>query len=384
VTNPQFLTEFLLVLIAAALVAVTFERLRLPAILGFLLAGVLIGPNGFGLLVNDVHIRQLSEIGIILLMLTIGLEFSFDRMKGLGNIAVLGGLFQILLSIGIGVGFAWMRGWSLYQGFFLGSVIALSSTAIVLKYLIDRGELDTYHGRIAVSILIFQDLAVVPLLILISGLGDASRSLMSGVGAALIKAVFLVACVVAFSRYALPHLMRRIAQTRSREIFFLTAVVICLGTAWVSGRLGLSLAIGAFLAGFMFANTDFRHQLSGEILPFRHIFVSIFFVSIGLLFDLSFAQAHAFVILWMVGLVIFVNFVVMTVLIIAFGFPPRIAMASGIILSQIGEFSFILMEAARQAGGIDDYLYHVLLSTAFVTMLITPGLFALVPVVLKI
>ncbi|MDP3921035.1 MAG: cation:proton antiporter [Candidatus Omnitrophota bacterium] len=381
--TPGFLTEFILVLITATIVAVTFERLRLPSILGFLIAGVIVGPHGFGILTDSGRIHQMAELGVMLLMLTIGLEFSMDRMRGLKNLAVFGGTLQILLSILVGFAFAWWRDRPLYDGFFFGSVIALSSTAIVLKFLIDRGELDTQYGRIAVAILLFQDIAVVPLLIFTTGLGQPS-SLAITLGMALVKTLILLAAVVLFSRFLLPRMMHRLAVTRNREIVFLTAVVVCLGTAWLSEFLGLSLAIGAFFAGFMFANTDFRSSLIGDITPFRYIFVSVFFVSIGLLFDIHFALENAFVVSVTVGLVLLVNFVLMTVLITCFGMAPRVALAAGILLSQIGEFSLLLLEAGRASGGIDLYLYHVLLSTAFLTMLMTPVLFKLVPLVLSL
>ena len=382
--TTSFLSEILLVLSMATAVAVVFEKFRLPAILGFLLTGVIIGPHGFGIVSNGEHIRMLAEIGVVLLMLTIGLEFSVDRLRGMQNIAVFGGTLQIFISIAVSLLFAWWRGWTFYEGFFLGSVIALSSTAIVLKYLMDRGEIDSPHGRIAIAILIFQDLAVVPLMIFLSAFGQSIDSVGLALGIALLKTVLLLAGAFVFSRYLLPQLLYRVAAIRNREIFFLFSVVVCLGMAWGSGALGLSMAIGALLAGFMFANTGFSHQLIGDIIPFRHLFVSIFFVSIGLLFDVHFFLTHIGLVLLVVSLVLFINFVIMTFLIMAFGFPPRVAVVTGIILSQIGEFSFLLIEMARSSGHITPLLYQVLLSTAFMTLILTPLFFAAIPFVLKV
>lgn len=383
-THPVFFTELLLLLVVATGVAIAFEKFRLPAILGFLLTGVIIGPQGLGILSNNEHIRMLAELGVVLLMLTIGLEFSVERLRGMQNVAVFGGTLQILISIGVSIAFGWWRGWTFYEGFFLGSVIALSSTAIVLKYLMDRGEIDSPHGRIAISILIFQDLAVVPLMIFLSAFGQSVSSVALALGTACLKTVLLLAGAFIFSRFLLPQLLYRVAAIRNREIFFLFSVVVCLGMAWGSGALGLSMAIGALLAGFMFANTGFSHQLIGDIIPFRHLFVSLFFVSIGLLFDIHFFLSHIVLVLSVVSLVLFINFVIMTLLIMAFGFPPRLAVVTGIILSQIGEFSFLLIEMARESGQITPDLYQVLLSTAFMTMLMTPLLFASIPLVLKI
>ena len=185
-SNPSFLSEILLVLSTATMVAVIFAKFRLPAILGFLLAGVIIGPHGLRILSDSEHIRMLAELGVVLLMLTIGLEFSVERLRGMQNIAVFGGTLQILVSIAVSMAFAWWRHWTFYEGFFLGSVIALSSTAIVLKYLMERGEIDSPHGRIAISILIFQDLAVVPLMIFLSAFGQSVNSVGLALGVALL------------------------------------------------------------------------------------------------------------------------------------------------------------------------------------------------------
>ena len=382
--NPLFFTELLIVLVTATAVAILFEKFKLPAILGFLLTGVIIGPHGIGLLSSDEHVRMLAEIGVVLLMLTIGLEFSVDRLRGMQNLAIVGGTLQIFISIVLSLAFAWWKHWTFYEGFFLGAVIALSSTAIVLKYLLDRGEIDTPHGRIAISILIFQDLAVVPLMIFLSAFGQSGGTVGFSLVIAFLKTVMLLAGAFVFSRFLLPGLLHRVAVIRNREILFLFSVVVCLGMDWVSGALGLSAAIGALLAGFMFANTNFSHQLIGDIIPFRHLFVSIFFVSIGLLFDAGFFFQHIVLVLSVVSLVLFINFVIMTFLIMAFGFPPRVAVITGIILSQIGEFSFVLIEMARGSGHISSVLYQVLLSTAFLTMLMTPLLFAAIPVVLRV
>ena len=381
--NP-FFSEFLIILIAATVVALVFERIRLSVILGFLLAGVVIGPHGLKLITDSERIHTFADIGVILLMLTIGLEFSFARLKGLRNLGVFGGGAQIILSIAIAVLVARWWGWSYYAGFVLGAVVALSSTAIVLKYLTDRAELDTQQGRIAVAILIFQDLAFVPLMILIGTLGASGEAVYLRLAWAIVKAALFFAGVIFFARYLLPRFFQRIALSRSREIFLLTAVIIILGTAWLSGQLGLSMAIGAFVAGVMFADTDFGNRLVSETIAFRHIFVSLFFVSIGLLFDLQFAAAHSITIAFVVGLVLLVNCVVTALVILFFSYSLRVALATGIILAQIGEFSFLLLEASRHTGGIDTFFYNVLLSSAFLTMFLTPLLFSLLPFLLQL
>lgn len=381
--NP-FFPEFLIILCSATAVAIAFERAKMPVILGFLLAGVVIGPHGLRLITDNERIHTFAEIGIILLMFSIGLEFSFARLKGLRTIAIFGGSAQIILSILIALWVAQLGGWSYYAGFVLGAVVALSSTAIVLKYLTDRAELDTQYGRIAVAILLFQDLAVVPLLIVISTLGKSAGSVAIALALAIMKAALFIGCVVVFARFVLGRFFNRIAASRSREIFLLTAVLIILGEAWLSGELGLSMAIGAFFAGVTFADTDFSNRLVSETIAFRHIFVSLFFVSIGLLFDPWFALSNFTFICAIVGLILIVNCVVTALVVIGFGYSLRIALATGLILAQIGEFSFLLLEIARRGGGIDKFFYQTLLSSAFLTMFLTPILFLLLPGLLHI
>lgn len=377
-------TELLIVLVAATAIALVFERLRLQAVLGFLLAGAVIGPHGLGLLSDLDRIHGLAEIGMIFLMLTIGLEFSFERLQGLKRLAILGGSAQILLSILVSAGFARLMGWSLYQGFVLGSVIALSSTAVVFRNLLDRAELDTQHGRIAVAILVFQDLAVGPLLIFITSFGGPADSMLQAVLLSLGKAAVLLGALLAVSRFFLPRLMRWIALSKSREIFLLSTVLLCFGASWLSAELGLSAALGAFFAGLMLANTDYHHQIAGEITPFRHIFVSIFFISIGLLFDVPFVVSNALTVFPLVGLVLFVNWIVITLVVLAFGYSPRVAVVTGIILSQIGEFSFLLLETAKNGGMIAWDFYQNILSAAVITIFLTPFLFNFVPILMRL
>jgi len=379
-----FFSELLIILVTATFVAMAFQRLRLPAILGFLLSGALIGPHGFGIISNIENIHNLAEIGMIFLMLTIGLEFSFEKIRGFRRVAFFGGFAQISLSILLSIGFAEFLGWSVYQGFVLGSVIALSSTALVFKYLLDRGELDTQHGRIAVAFLIFQDIAVAPLLIFILAFGRVvTEPLIWTLTESFLKAGFLLASIFVFSRYALTGMLRWISLSRSRETFILFTVIICLGSGWLGSRLGLSAAIGAFFAGMMLANTDYSHQITGEIASFRHIFISIFFISIGLLFNLGFFFTNLPIILLVVALVLFVNFFVVAAVILLFGYPPRIAFATGLILAQIGEFSFLLLETSRESGILADFFYQIILSSAVVTIFMTPLLFKFVPALMR-
>lgn len=374
-----FFREFLILLAASALVAFMSEKLRISSILGFLLAGTLIGPHALGWIENSVAIHSLAEIGVVFLMLTIGLECNSQRFKGIGKVSILGGSLQLIISIALTMGFAIWQGWSTYQGFLLGSIIALSSTALVLKHLLQKGELETQHGRISLSILLFQDFAVIFLLILTTNLGSSASAIVPAIGQSILKAGLLIGCSLLFARWVLPWIWHHLAQTQNREVLFLGSIFLCMGMAWIGGELGLSFAIGAFLAGFMFAETDFAHHLMGEISPFRTLFVSIFFISLGLLVDVSFIIENLASIGTIVCLVLVVNFLVMSVLLRALGQPLRVALSVGLLLSQIGEFAFILMDGAHRQGALSDHQYQLLLSSAFMTLLFSPLLFSLIP-----
>ncbi len=379
-----YTSELLIVLLAATFTALFFERFRLPALLGFILAGTAIGPHGFRWIADSHRIHALAEVGMIFLMLTIGLEFSFERLKGLKKVAFIGGAAQIFLSISAALLAALAMGWSAYLGFVLGSVIALSSTAIVFRNLADRGQLDTEHGRLCLAILVFQDLAVGPLLIFINAFGGNSVSVIHALLFSLLKAGGLLVFLWLFSRFLLPRLMRWITLSRSREIFMLATVLLCFGMSWLSARLGLSASLGAFFAGLMLANTDYHSQISGDVAPFRHIFISIFFVSIGLLFDPLFTAANLNTVIPVSGLILFVNIFIVAVVIMALGYSPRVAVTTGVILSQIGEFSFLLLENAKSGGLIDENFYQTILSAAVLTILMTPFMMNAVPLLMKI
>ncbi len=379
---PEFVREILILLGAAAFAAALFGRLRLPAVLGFLLAGIVIGPQGFKLLTNLDHIQQMAEFGVVLLMLTIGLEFSLDRVRALRKIALWGGGLQIVISVLVSLLFAWAFHYSFQNGLIMGFVVALSSTAIVLKHLMDRREMDTNYGRICLAILIFQDLAVPIMMLVILNLGGTVSEFSISLGWALVKTALFFGGTLLAAKYVIFPFLKSSSLTRNRETFFLVVITLCLLVSAVSAKLGLSMAIGAFLAGLILANTDFGYQLMGEIAPLRYLFVSLFFVSLGLFFDMAFALEHWLQIVWMVGLVLFVNIAIVSGVVIALGYSPRVAVASGLLLCQIGEFAFVLIQVARGKAVVTDEFYKLVMSAAFITLLLSPFLFLLVPKVL--
>ncbi|MCG3176648.1 MAG: putative cation/proton antiporter YbaL [Candidatus Omnitrophica bacterium] len=371
--------EILLVLAAATAVAALFEKLRLPTIMGFLLAGSMIGPYGMRILPDLARIDAMANVGMIFLMLTIGMEFSFEKLHGMKRVAVFGGTLQLVLSIAVAMVLGQALGWAPFKSFVLGCVIAQSSTAVVFKYLLDRAELDTQHGRISFAILIVQDMFVAPILILIAALGASQGLDVASIGSSMIKAVLFVGIILLSARFVLPWVSRSIAGSRSREVFLLSAIILCFGMSVLSHQLGFSMALGAFFAGVLLANTDYVHQISGEIAPFRHVFVSIFFVSIGLLFDIGFTLTHLPVVLGVVASILIINILVNASIVMFFGYSPRVALTVGLILSQIGEFSFLILQEARKAAPIDPFVYQVILSSTVITILLTPLFFRAVP-----
>ena len=379
---PDFVFEILVALGAAAIAAAVFSRLRLPAVLGFLLAGIVIGPQGFKLLTNLEHVREMAEFGVVLLMLTIGLEFSLERVRSLRKIALWGGSLQISISILVSLFFAWLFHYSFQEGLVMGFVVALSSTAIVFKHLLDRGEMETSYGRVCFAILIFQDLAVPVMILVVLSLGGSAGNFSLSLSWALLKAVLFLGGTLFAAKYLVVPFLRSSALARNRETLFLVVIALCLLVSAVSAKLGLSMAIGAFLAGLILANTDLGYQFMGEIAPLRHLFVSLFFVSLGLFFDISFALQHLMEISLTVGLILFMNIAIVSGVVIALGYSPRVAIASGLLLCQIGEFAFVLIQVARTQNVVSDERYRLVMSVAFITLFLSPFLFAFVPKVL--
>lgn len=379
---PEFVYETLVLLGTAALAAAIFGRLRLPAVLGFLIAGIVIGPQGLRLLTNLDDVSAMAEFGVVLLMLTIGLEFSLDRVHLLKKIAVWGGGLQIAISIIASLLFSWIFNYTLAQGLIMGFVIALSSTAVVLKHLIDRKEMDTTYGRICLAILVFQDLTVPMMMLVILSLGGSVGAFTLSLSWSVVKAGLFFGGVLAAAKYVIFPFLKASALTRNRETFFLVLMALCLLVCVISAELGLSMAIGAFLAGLILANTDFGYQLMGEIAPLRYLFVSLFFVSLGLFFDMAFALEHWLEISVMVALVLFVNVAIVSGVVVALGYSTRVAIASGMLLCQIGEFAFVLIQVARNRDLVTEDFYKLIMSVAFITLFLSPFLFSLVPKVL--
>ncbi len=370
------LLQDILVLLALSVVAVAaLRRAHLPPILGYLLIGLLAGPNALHLIRDTEAIHFLGEIGVVFLLFTIGLEFSlpqFLRMRGM--VLGLGGT-QVVLATAAGGWIAHMAGVSWEGAVVVGGVVALSSTAIVVKQLTEQLELQSRHGRIALSILLFQDLAVAPFLVLIPILaGMPGEGVLVPVLVALAKAAAAFAAMFALGHWGLRPLFHEVGRARSAELFTLTALMVALAAAWITYQLGLSLALGAFLAGLMLGETEFRHQVEADIRPFRDILLGLFFITIGTRLDLFQLPEHWVWVSWLVALLVIGKGLLVTAIVRLAGHEPGVALRSGLVLAQGGEFGFALLALAISHGLFSPGTNQALLAAVVVSMALTPFL----------
>ncbi|MDI6890771.1 MAG: cation:proton antiporter [Thermodesulfovibrionales bacterium] len=363
----------LLVLIfgVSALVVFLLYRLRIPSLVGFLIAGVLIGPHGLGLVKDVRDVELLAEIGVILLLFVIGIEFSLSNLLRMKKAVIGGGGTQVILTIILSAIIAYPLVGLANKSIFFGFLIALSSTAIVLKMLSERGEIDTPHGRIMVSILIFQDLCVVPLMLITPAMGGEGINL-SKLMIKMAKAGLIVVVVLLAARWIVPGLLHQVIRTKSRELFITTIILLCLGIALLTSKFGLSLALGAFLAGLVIAESEYAHRATSEILPFKDSFIGLFFVSVGMLMDVGYITDNWLKVTIAVTMIFCLKVITGMLSAIVIGSPFRTALHTGLGLAQIGEFSFVLAVAGKAAGLITDEFYQIFLSSSLVTMMMTP------------
>jgi CPA2 family monovalent cation:H+ antiporter-2 len=371
------LADILVILLVALLLGIVAERLKQNALLGYLLSGVLLGPSGLGLVRQFEEVRQLAEVGVALLLFTIGLEFSLRRLRELGAVASLGGSAQILLT---GVVFALLAlafDRPLSEAVVIGAALSVSSTAVVLRVLVDRSELDSLHGRNALGILLTQDLAIVPLVLVISAVAEGVDAVTAiqrlgirgGLGLLLVIGVYIA------SERLVPPLLALASARNNRELPVLVAVAVCLGATWVSHRLGLSPTLGAFVAGVLLAESHFAEQIRADVGPLRAVFVTMFFASAGMLADLPRSPEFLLVLL-AAAVILLVKALVVGGVIRAFRQPHQVAFATGLALAQIGEFSFVLLQVGFDAGAVAAETFQILLSASVVTLLATPYLMA--------
>lgn len=377
-TEPHLLQDLLLIFGLGVLVVVAFHRARLPPIVGFLVTGLLCGPFGFGLVDGVEHVEALAEVGVILLLFTVGIEFSVEELSRVRTFLLTGGALQVSLTLGATTAAAMAFGVRLPVAVFLGMLVALSSTAIVIRMLADHNELDAPHGRAAIGILIFQDLVVVPMVLVTPFLGGAGGD-MSDLLLVIGKAAVFIGLAVVAARWVVPWLLAIVVDTRKREVFLLTIVLICIGMAVASAQVGLSMALGAFIAGLILSESEYAHQALGEVLPLREVFNSLFFVSIGMLFNFRIVLEHPALIIGALFAVVAAKTFITSGIVMVLGHPLRIALMTGVLTSQIGEFSFVLSKVGSQAGLLDAQLAQGFIAVAVGSMMLTPLLARLAP-----
>jgi CPA2 family monovalent cation:H+ antiporter-2 len=364
--------DIAIILVAALLGGFIAQRLNQPLILGYIIAGILVGPYTGGVTVTEIHdIELLAEIGVALLLFALGLEFNFKKLERVRMIAFLGTPIQILLTMAMGYGIGQLLGWSSYQSLWFGALISLSSTMVILKTLMALGVLGTLSSRIMIGMLIVQDLAVVPMMIILPELDHLEQGLPM-LGLAILRAVaFLVGMIYVGTRM-IPFLLKRIAAWNSRELFLIAIMALGLGIGYATYLTGLSFAFGAFVAGMVLSESEYSHQALSDIIPLRDIFGMLFFVSVGMLLDPAFLLANLSTVLLIVVFILVGKTAIFGLLTRAFGYRGLAPFAVGLGLFQIGEFAFVLARVGLADRAISPDMYALVLATALTTMMLTP------------
>lgn len=366
------LTDIVIILGLSVVVILIFQRFRIPTILGFLITGFIAGPYGLSLVHASHEVEILAEIGVILLLFIIGLEFSLKSLASIKKAVLIGGSLQVGLTILVVAFLANQFNFDWGPAVFLGFLFALSSTAIVLKILQEQGEINTPHGKMIVAVLIFQDIIVVPMMLFTPLIAGQAENVWWSLLVLAVKGILVIIFVLISARYIVPKLLYYVAKTRKSELFILSIVVICFSVAWLSSSLGLSLALGAFLAGLIISESEYSHQATSNILPFREVFTSFFFVSIGMLLDMEFLFAHFPTILGLTVLTFIGKGAIASIATLILKYPARTVILVGLSLFQVGEFAFILSKTGIDSGLLEGTVYQYFLSVSLLTMAATP------------
>jgi len=375
-TSPLEMT--LLLLLASVVGVVLFRSLNLPPMLGYLTVGILVGPRAFGIVADPQGAEHLAEFGVVFLMFSIGLEFSLAKLRAMQRVVFGLGLLQVLGTIAVALGLGLLlEPWAhiTWQACLaLGGALAMSSTAIVSKMLAERLEIESEHGRNIFGVLLFQDLAVVPLLIIIAAFGGDSKSLVQALGLAAVKIVFALALLLIVGQHFMTRWLTVVARRRSQELFVLNVLLITLGAAFITDKFGLSLALGAFIAGMLIAETPYRHQVEEDIKPFRDVLLGLFFVTTGMLLDPHVIWQHPLLVLAFLLGPLALKAVMITALSRVFGASPGVAMRTGLGLAQAGEFGFVLLNLILDKHLVDPTLLQAILAAMLLSMLAAPFL----------
>jgi CPA2 family monovalent cation:H+ antiporter-2 len=366
-----YLKDLVVILGFAVIIVVLFHRFKLPAIAGFILSGILVGPQGLGLIDDARQVEVLAEIGVALLLFGIGLELDLRKLQRLWKLVLVGGLLQVGLSIAVAFAICRIAGLPVNSSIAIGIVVALSSTAIVLRGLQQRGEIDAPHGRLILGILVFQDLSVVPIMLVLPLLLGADLS-AGALVVTLAKSVGIVVAVLLLAILVVPRILKAVARTRQRQLFILTVFVICLGTAWLVTKSGASLAIGAFLAGLVVSGSEYRQQALADMISFREVFASLFFVSIGMLLSPQAILNNLVPILIILATILFGKALIVFLAAALMRMPVRTCLVAAVALAQVGEFSFIVLHAVQGTGLIAGSIENSLVTAAILSMFIAP------------
>ena len=376
---PLVIRDLSIVLAIATAVALLFGRLHLSVVAAFLVAGAILGPTGAGLVAESGMVDALAEVGVALLLFTVGLEISLANLGKMRLRVLQGGGVQLSATILLTVAVLSLARFPLSEAIFIGFVLSLSSTAIVLKMYADRMEIDSGHGKISIGILLFQDMAVIPMMLLIPSFRQWETTQFSTVAFTLAKAGVGVGVILLASRFVIPLLLKEVIRLNSREILAMTVMCLILGTAWIARWWGLSLAMGAFLAGMVISESEYVHEIAAQIFPFRDVFNGVFFISVGMLLDLSFLARNLPMILLVSVGVVAAKGICAGAAIRTLKYPWRVSVIGAIGLAQIGEFSFLLMSEGFRNGLVGSETYQYLLATAILTMVATPFLIRAAP-----
>ncbi|MBI5826933.1 MAG: cation:proton antiporter [Deltaproteobacteria bacterium] len=370
--NIPLLKDIVIIMAVSVPISMVLTRAGLPTVIGFLLAGVIIGPTGFGLVTGLDNVDMLAQIGVVLLLFTIGLEFSVTRMLGIRREGLLGGGLQVGLTVALVLLFGLVLRQPFTVALLLGFIVSLSSTAIVLKLLVDRGDVNSPQGNLSVGVLLFQDICVVLMVMVIQNIGGDSGATPFKIAKGLGLSVAAFALIVVSVGYLIPKVFNEVVKLRSREVFILTIVLVCLGTAWVTSLFGLSLALGAFVAGLAISESEYSSQIVAEVIPFRDTFSSLFFISIGMLLDFKYFTGHMPLVFGLAAAIIAVKIFATVIVGQTLKYPLRLSIIVGLNLAQIGEFSFILIRMGQEYNLLNQGLYQSLLAATVITMALTP------------
>jgi len=375
----QLIQDIVIILFAAVVIIVICSKLRIPSVVGFLLTGIIIGPYTTGIIKNTHDIEMLAEIGIVLMMFIIGIEFSIKKLNRIKNLIFFAGGGQVVLTIAVVTAIAFFFDLTFAQSLFFGFLVSLSSTAIVLKLLQDKKQIDSPHGKIELAILLFQDLCVVPMVILTpilalkEGSSIGANLLQTGIAFVSINIIFFTA------RKIMPFILNIIVKTRLKEIFILASLFLCIGMAFLTNYLGLSLALGSFIAGLIISESRYSHQVVADILPFKESFNSIFFISVGMLLNFTFVSGHIPDVLMFGAGIFILKALVILIFVLFLKYPFRVAVISAMGLAQAGEFSFVLAKLGLGYAILTEDMFQMFLSASILTMIFSPFAFSLSP-----